>query len=235
MAGALRALQDRLNDTIDQLCDLAASHSFAGGQPEGRGGPATGQGEAVMVPVFLRQPLRTGHLDNPATGAAIGPDAKFFSNYRNGLLQILQQPSTRGSAERYSLILNFADIDGDWASLVIDCRALLAQTRAGRARLSLVVEVKGFQHSGLFARCAWEVPGGQRHDRTVELRSNQTAIASFDIDSYDPAQIRALDIHLLCNPLARGSIEIRRFSLSVVVQPPSVEIGLGNSIFEAAP
>jgi hypothetical protein len=120
-------------------------------------------------------------------------------------------------------------------SIVVDGRALLAQTRAGRARIGLVVEVNGFQHSGLFARCAWKSGSGKWQDRTVEVRSNQTSIASFDIDNYDPAQIQALDIHLLCNPLTRGSIEIRRIGITVIVQPPNSETGPGDGVFEAAP
>jgi hypothetical protein len=235
LAGELRALQDRLNDTIDHLCDMAAGRGFIDARREGQAATGVLQTEAVWVPSVLRLPLRNAYWKNPGTGAAIGPDTKFYSNYRKGLLQIVQQPSTRGSAESYSLILNYADIDGDMVSIVVDGRALLAQTRAGRARIGLVVEVNGFQHGGLFARCAWKSSPGKWQDRTVEVRSNQTSIASFDIDNYDPAQIQALDIHLLCNPLTRGSIEIRRIGITVIVQPPKSETGPGDGVFEAAP
>jgi hypothetical protein len=232
----LRALQDQLNATIESLCGLAADQAIE--TPGAPGSPAaSGRLDVTMQPEFLALPLRLGFWRNPATATAISADAKFYSNYRKGLLQIVQQPRPAQSESAYSLVLNYADIDADLLSLVIDARSLLNQAPlpAGRARVNLVLEINGHQHNAMFAKCAWKTGPNKWQDKTVEVRSNQVSIASFEIEQFDPEQVQAMDIHLLCNPASRGSIEIRRLSATLVVQPRPAEAARAANVFEPAP
>jgi hypothetical protein len=231
----LQALRRRLNDTIDQLCDLAAGHEI-GGESVGLS-PLVSQSEGSiernLAPAWLRVPSDTASVTSPPSGHRLGAETALFSDLRTGFLQVIQVSQPRGADERYALVVNHADFDGSFLSLVMDARALLADMPAGAARLSLAVEVRGGSMSGLSAKCAWKV-GEHWSERTLRLQPGQLAADSFVIDMFDPSQVTALDFHVFFNPVGRGSFEIRRLAASLVVTPPS-EAPVVSSVFETAP
>jgi hypothetical protein len=231
----LQALRGRLNDTIDQLCQLVAGHDI-GGAPVGLSplaGQESGNAERSLAPAWLRVPSASASASNPVTGHRLANDTALYSDYRNGFIQIIQVNQPHGADERYALVVNHADFDGSFLSIVVDARALLADMPAGPARLSLAVEVRGTPVPGLNAKCAWKV-GEHWSERALRLSPGQLAADSFSIDMLDPSQINALDFHLFFNPVGRGSFEIRRLTAGLVVTPPS-EAPLTSSVFETAP
>ena len=235
LTAELRQLQDRMNQTIDQLCELVGGHELSdvlpAAAPESSLEPGT---ETSLTPSFLELPSKSPYTRNPTTGLSLSPDARFYSNYRKGLVQLVQQPLPRHADSRYSLVFNYADFDGDLMSVVVDARALMTGQPAGRARLGLLVETIGNEHNPLYAKCAWRI-GKNWTERSIEVRSNQVSVASIEIDRLDPEQVHALDIHLLFNPGARGSLEIRRLTATLSVQPTEEEAVAPASVFENAP
>lgn len=231
----LQALRGRLNDTIDQLCDLVAGQEL-GSEPVGLSplaGQEQGNAERSLVPSWLRLPSANASSSNPATGHKVGSDSSLYSDYRNGFIQIIQVSQPRGADEQYALVVNHADFDGSFLSLVLDARPLLADMPAGPARLSLAIEVRGTPVPGLHAKCAWKV-GEHWSERTMRLQPGQLAADSLVVDMLDPSQINALDFHLFFSPVGRGSFEIRRLTAGLVVTPPS-EAPATSSVFETAP
>lgn len=231
----LQALRGRLNDTIDQLCQLVSGHEVAGA-PVGLSplaGPEEGSAERSLTPVWLRLPSASAAASNPASGFRVGPDTTLYSDYRNGFIQLIQVSQPRGADEPYALVVNHADYDGSFLSLVLDASALLADMPAGPARLSLAVEVRGSPAPGMHAKCAWKV-GEHWSERTLQLQPGQLTADSLAIDLFDPSQVNALDFHLFFNPVGRGSFEVRRLTASLVVTPPS-EVPMASSVFETAP
>ena len=231
----LQALRQRLNDTIDQLCNLAAGEDFAG---EAVGlSPLASQDEGAverdLAPAWLRVPADSASVTNPPSGHRLGRDTALFSDLRNGFLQVIQVSQPRGTDERYALVVNHADFDGSFLSLVMDARALLADMPAGAARLSLAIDVRGASVAGLSAKCAWKI-GEHWSERALSLQAGQLAADSFVIDALDPTQITALDFHIFFNPVGRGSFEVRRLAASLVVTPPT-EAAPVSSVFETAP
>lgn len=233
LTAELRVLQDRINQTIEQLCDLVGGQELAELHP-----PPNPDGEAraenSLTPSFLLLPSKTPYARNPPTGYSLGPDARVYSNYRKGLVQLVQQALPRHADSRYSLIFNYADFDGDLLSVVVDARPLMAGQPAGKARIGLVVETAGNQHNALYAKCAWRT-GKKWNERTFEVRANQVSIGAIDIERFEPEQVQALDIHLLFNPSARGSIEIRRLTATMSVQAMEEEAPVPISVFEGSP
>jgi hypothetical protein len=65
----------------------------------------------------------------------VGLEAKLFSDYKNGQLQLVQVPASRGSDSRFGIVLNYANFDATYLSLTY--AALVASiavmyTRAAR-------------------------------------------------------------------------------------------------------
>lgn len=231
----LQALRGRLNSTIDQLCELVAGHDVSG-LPVGLSplaGQDVGNSERSLVPAWLRVPNASASVGNPSPGHLLTPDSALYSDYRTGFVQVIQVGQAHGAEEHYSLVINHADFDGSYLSIVLDARPLLAQMQAGPARLSLAVEVRGTPAPAMHAKCSWKV-GEHLSERTLRLQAGQLAADSCTIDFLDPSQISAMDIHLIFNPVGRGSIEIRRFVAGLVVTPPS-EAPVISSVFETAP
>ncbi|HEX5687234.1 MAG TPA: DUF6478 family protein [Ideonella sp.] len=231
----LQALRGRLNDTIDQLCELVAGHEL-GSEPVGLSplaGHEQGSSERSLAPGWLRLPSSQASASNPPSGYRLGNETTVYSDYRNGFLQVIQVSQPRGADEHYALVVNHADFDGSFLSFVIDARALLADMPAGPARLSLAVEVRGTPMPGMNAKCAWKV-GEHWSERTLRLQPGQLAADSLSVDMLDPSQINALDFHLFFNPVGRGSFEIRRLTAALVVTPAS-EAPVTSSVFETAP
>lgn len=233
LTAELRVLQDRINQTIEQLCELVGGQELAEVLPPSTTDEAAPT-ENSLTPSFLLLPSKAPYARNPPTGYALGPDARVYSNYRKGLVQVVQQALPRHADSRYSLIFNYADFDGDLLSVVVDARALMTNLPAGKARLGLVVETVGNQQNALYAKCAWRT-GKKWNERTFEVRANQVSIAGIDIERFDPAQVQALDIHILFNPSARGSIEIRRLTATMSVQAMEEEAPVPISVFESSP
>lgn len=232
----LQALRGRLNDTIDQLCELVAGAEL-GSDPIGlspMAGLEQGSLERSLAPAWLRLPSGQASVSNPPSGYRLGNETAIYSDYRNGFLQVIQVSQPRGADEQYALVVNHADFDGSFLSLVIDARALLTNMPAGSARLSLAVEVRGTPMPGLNAKCAWKV-GEHWSERSLRLQGGQLAADSLTVDMLDPAQINALDFHLFFNAVGRGSFEIRRLTLALVVTPSHEEAPVTSSVFETAP
>jgi hypothetical protein len=231
----LQALRGRLNETIDQLCGLVAGYDI-GAEPAGLSplaGQEQGHAERSLVPAWLRLPSPSASASNPVSGQKLGNDTAIYSDYRNGFIQVIQVNQPRGADERYALVVNHADFDGTFLSIVLDARPLLADMPAGPARLSLAVEVRGTPAPGLNAKCAWKV-GEHWSERALRLAPGQVAADSFTVDMLDPSQISALDFHLFFNPVGRGSFEVRRLTAGLVVTPAN-EAPLTSSVFETAP
>lgn len=231
----LQALRGRMNDTIDQLCELVAGHDL-GNEPVGLSplaGHDEGSAERSLAPGWLRLPSSQASVSNPPSGYRLGNETAIYSDYRNGFVQVIQVSQPRGADEHYALVVNHADFDGSFLSFVIDARALLADMPAGPARLSLAVEVRGTPMPGMNAKCAWKV-GEHWSERPLRLQPGQLAADSLSVDMLDPSQLNALDFHLFFNPVGRGSFEIRRLTAALVVTP-ATEAPVTSSVFETAP
>jgi hypothetical protein len=231
----LQALRGRLNQTIDQLCDLVAGAELAG-LPLGLSplaGEDGGTAERSLSPAWLRLPSAGASASNPPSGHRLGTDTALYSDYRTGFVQVVQVSQPRGADERYALVVNHAEFDGSFLSMVIDARSLLAGMPTGPARLSLAAELRGTPAPGLHAKCAWKV-GEHWSERALKLQAGQLAADSFAVDMFDPSQITALDFHLFFSPVGRGSFEIRRLMAGLTVTPPQ-ETPVVSSVFETAP
>lgn len=234
LAAEIRALQSRINEAMDRLGDILSSPGLErAAQRDPAAGAALENGAVrnTLNPSFLQLAAPSSYVRNPATGYALGSDTKFYSNYKRGLVQLVQQPLARHADSRYGLVINFADFDGDLVSLVIDGRELLAGLPTGKARLDLVVESNASQFCAVYAKCAWRT-GKQWSERNFEVRSNQVSVASTTIDHFDPQATQALDLHLIFNPTSRGSVEVRRLSLAVTVEPAAAIVPAAADIFE---
>lgn len=232
----LQALRRRLNDTIDQLCDLVAGQPVGGG-PVGLSAVATqdeGSIERHLVPAWLRVPTDSASASGPASGHRLGHETTLYTDLRHGFLQTIQLGQPRGADERYALVFNHADYDGSFLSIVLDARALLADMPAGAARLTLAAEVRGAPAPGLSAKCVWRV-GEHWSERSLNLQAGQLAADTFSLDGFDPTQVSALDFHIFFNPVGRGSFELRRLSASLAVTPPTESEAVVSSVFETAP
>jgi hypothetical protein len=120
----LQALRGRLNDTIDQLCQLVAGHDI-GGEPVGLSplaGQDQGNAERSLTPGWLRLPSASASASNPPSGHRLGSDTALNSDYRNGFIQVIQVNQPRGADEQYALVVNHADYDGSFLSIVLDAR-----------------------------------------------------------------------------------------------------------------
>lgn len=231
----LQALRGRLNQTIDQLCELVSGVEPLSG-PAGLSPLASvegGSSERSLTPLWLRLPVPSATASNPGSGHRLADGTAMYSDYRNGFVQMVQIGQARGADEAYALVVNHAEFDGTFMSIVLDARALLADMPVGAARVSLAVEVRGMPAPGLHAKCSWKV-GEHWSERPMKLQAGQLAVDSFAIDMLDVSQVSAFDFHLFFNPVGRGSFEIRRLSAGLVVTPPN-EAPLASSVFETAP
>ena len=235
LTAELNLLRDQLNHTIDQLCTLVAGGDI-GGEPVGLTALASAAGggaERTLAPSWLRLPMASAHVSSPPTGHHLGPETALYSDYRNGLMQLIQSTLPRGEDERYGLIINHADFDGTFFSLVVDARALLADMPEGQAKLGIAIDIRGTPAPVIHAKCTWKI-GEDWTERPLKLRANPLSADGVTLELFDPAQVKALDFHLIFNPVGRGSFEIRRLSLSLLVTP-AVEAPVATSVFEANP
>lgn len=231
----LQLLRDRVNHTIDQLCTLVAGGEIID-QPVGLSELNTGvagAAERSLVPAWLKLPMASAHVSSPASGHWLGPDTAVYSDYRNGLMQLIQSNLPRSESERYGLVINHADFDGTFFSLVVNARSLLSEMVAGQAKMTMSLDLRGTPAPAIYAKVTWKI-GDDWHERPLKLRANHTSADSVTVEGFDPTQVQALDFHLIFNPTGRGSFEIRRLALSLLTTPPT-EAPAAVSVFESNP
>lgn len=210
LALELRTLQDRLNDTINQLCELVAHQTVTPVQaPLAHG---------RFVPDWLRWPQPLAWFDQPPSGQPLSTGTTFYTNGRAGLWQIVQQPLARHRGTGFALGVNFSQFDGEWMSVVFDASALLKNQPAGRVRLDLVTEVTGSPLENLSVRCVWR---GHNHDGELpfDVQLNKVTRQQAEIDYLDPELTRSLEVHLVLSVPARGAVELQRLTLDFTVLP----------------
>lgn len=220
----LRSLQERLNQTIERLCELGAGALVQQG--------AEGAEAARWVPPLLLQPALQSVWSQPANGATLQAGTRFYCPGRQGLVQVIQQPRLRDPDGACVLALNWADVGADWMSLVFDARELLDGSGTGRARLELQAEVLLQQAQSVFVKCAWKLDNGKWQERTVELRDRQPHALVVEFEAFDPVRIQALDVHLVVRPGARGSVELRHLLARLLVGPEANPPDMAGDVFE---
>lgn len=222
----LRSLQRRLNQTVDELCALAA-----GSVDE----VASSQAEASpWEPALLTLPLAEPVRPQPKSGQALGPGASFYVGEHRGVLQLVQSPWRRAHLARYACTINYADFDGGWMSLVFDLRALLASVPAGRARLVLLGDRTCIPAQSLQVKCSWRSEGAEPQSRQVSVGSTEALQLSLDLGWVQPSHLRALDLHLIFSVAGRGTISLHDLQATLVTQADSADEQQGD-IFEEAP
>lgn len=225
----LRALQDKMNQTVEQICAIVAGREF---------GEVVAASEAPAHPGFSPLWLQVAEAQpviiSPLSGQALGTDAVFYTDGRNAVLQVLQQPAVRQADASFALVFNFSEFDGEWMSVVFDARSVLAGLPNGRAKLNLVAELAGSPAFPAQARLHWRA-ANHSAERRVDLKLNQVNTAQIDIEYLEPASVSAFDIHLVFNPPARGSLVLRRLRAQLAVEPVIQEAERGASVFEAMP
>jgi hypothetical protein len=53
------------------------------------------------------------------------------------------------------------------------------------------------------------------------------------LPAFDPARLEALDFHFIFNPQSRGSIDVRRLTITLTVEPTLAAAPAAESVFEA--
>lgn len=217
LTAELRDLQAQINHTIDTLCELTSGPGFLTTVAS-----PTAPRHAMLghySPTFLHTPSRTSVMQDPPSGSALSPDGRYYANHKHGLLQIVQQVQQHHAHSRYSLLIDFADFDGNFISVVCDASSLLAEMPAGNATLAVTIETAVTPaYLTIQTKVAWRV-GGQWTERGLDLHANQIGVQTVDIPNFDPLRFNALDLHLLLKPQTRGSLEIRRLQMQLTVVP----------------
>ncbi len=224
----LRALQDKMNQTVEQICSIVAGREF---------GAALGARATVNAgysPMWLQVAEAQPVVVSPVSGQALGADAAFYTDGRNAMLQVLQQPAIRQADASFAMVFNFSEFDGEWMSVVFDARSVLAGLPKGRAKLNLVAELSGNPSCAAQVRLHWRT-AEQPSERRVDLKLNQLNSTQVDLEYFEPGAILAFDIHLVFNPPARGSLALRRLRVEVDVEPDVETTDRADSVFEAMP
>jgi len=232
LTAELYALQDQMNATVDQITALlqGSELSAALAAPEALRLEAGGV-ERQFVPAPLALPLPQVFVESLQTGREVAPGCMFYTDNKNGQVQLVQVPAPRSSDSRHALHLNVAGFDGAWLSLVFDARALLEGLPAGRARLSLALEHRADPVVQSSIKLTWR-DDGHPHDVQLSPRGGRTLVDSCEIPDFDPATTDAFDIHVIYTPHTRGSIELQRLVLTLSVQPEVHEDA--PDVFESA-
>lgn len=230
LTAELRALQNRMNETVDQLCELVGGASVEALLNRSVSNVGS-RGEATLTASFLTAPTAQTYLRSPNSGTQVASDTLFFSDNEKGLIQVVQQPLPRHADTHYSFIINFADFDGSWMSLVINGKSLLSGLPTGKATLGLMVEATGTAQVTMASKITWR---GAELSREVamDVRPNQVSVGQADLGYLIPEATESLDLHLMFNPPARGSIEIRRLTLTLDVQPEAAKRPQLDGVFE---
>lgn len=191
----VRALQARLEQRIARLEGL---------EPPAPAGHWTAP--ALQWPAAQSVWLR------PHNGAVLTEGLRFYSAAPGGWLQVIQQPAGRQAAHAQQLVVNWAEAEAEWCSLVFDLRGLLQGCPPGRARLEVQAEAALACATAPFLKCAWKGASGRANHRTAELRDQQALAMVIDHEEFEPARLSSLDLHLLIKPVGRGACTLRRLS-----------------------
>lgn len=230
LTAELRSLQNRINETVDQLCELVGGSSAAA-LLDGDGTLRDDQGHLTLTPSFLSAPSAQTYWRNPLTGERLSAETRFYSDQHQGLIQLVQHPLARQADSRYSLVINFAEFDGEWLSLVVDGRSLLKGFDSGKCKLSLMLDISASAQIALNSKVSIKV-GGEWAETFFDVRTNQICITRASLGSLKSSDIEAFDLHFVFNPTARGSIEVRRMTFTLdVEQEPTVAPRL-EGVFE---
>lgn len=231
----LYVLQDRMNQTIDQITRLlhGADPAALLLLPQEPVRAADGAFEHTLVPSALEQPLPAVYVDDPANGMSLGTggDCKFFSDYKNGHVQLVQVPATRGSDARFGMVFNVANFDGTYLSLVFDCRALLQGLPTGRLRIGAAIGYAGDPAPKLHTKIAYKIDGVWG-EHFLHLKGGKILVDSLDVPLIDPSKVEALDVHLTFTPAPRSCIELHRVTFSTSLQPSADAAAV--QVFESA-
>ena len=220
LTSELYVLQDRMNQTIDQITGLLHGSELSSLVPIPLPPARTPDGalEHSLSPTALALPLPQVYVNNPPSGSLVGQEAKLFSDYKNGQLQLVQVPASRGSDARFALVLNYANFDASYLSLVFDARKLLEDLPAGKLRISMALEARSDPQVKLHAKFAFKV-GEHWGEHHMAPKGTRVQVDSFEVPMIDPTIVEALDFHLIFTPQTRGCIELHRVTFSVSVTP----------------
>jgi len=138
-------------------------------------------------------------------------------------------PASRGSDSRFGIVLNYANFDATYLSLVFDARKLLEDLPAGKLRISMALETRADPQVKLHAKFAFKV-GEHWGEHQMAPKGTRVQVDSFEVPMIDPTVVEALDFHLIFTPQTRGCIELHRVTFSVAVTP-AVESSAAN-VFE---
>lgn len=230
LTAELRALQSRLNETVDQLCELiggASTAALLNADVMGR----DDHGHLTLTPAFLTAPSAQTYLRNPQAGERLSAETRFYCDQHQGLVQVVQQPSPRQADSRYSLIINFAEFDGEWLSLVVDVRAFLEGFDSGKCTLGMMLEISGTAQIALSSKVSIKV-GDEQRETYFDVRTNQICITQASLGSIRSTDTEAFDIHFVFNPATRGSIEVRRMTFTLDVEPELAMAPRLEGVFE---
>lgn len=231
LTSELYVLQDRMNQTIDQITGLLHGSDIGALLPIPEGATRTADGALghTMTPTALALPLPQVYVNNPGNGTLVGEECKLYSDYKNGSLQMVQVPASRGSDARFAIVLNYANFDASYLSLVFDARQLLRDLPAGKLRISMAIETRSDPQIKLHAKFAFKV-GEHWGEHHMSPKGGRVQVDTFEVPMIDPAIVEALDFHLIFSPQTRGCIEIHRVTFSVAVVP-AVDTASAN-VFE---
>lgn len=223
----LRALQRRLNQTVDELCALVAGQV---------GEVVALQAEAAhWEPALLTLPLPVPVWPQPASGLALGPGSSFYVGEHHGMLQLVQAPRSQDHMARYTCNLNFADFDGGWMSLAFDLRSLLKSASSGRMRLVVLGDCACTPAQSLQVKCNWRQDGAEPKSRQLAPDATGALQLSLDLGWIDPAQLKTMDLHLIFTVAGRGSISLHSLQAALVVDTDTDTGGGASDVFEEAP
>ena len=222
LTSELYLLQDRMNQTIDQITGLLHGSELSSLVPVALAPvrSADGELEHSMSPSALALPLPPVYVNNPGSGSLVGNDCKLFSDYKNGQLQLVQVPASRGSDARFAVVLNYANFDATYLSLVFDARKLLKDLPSGKLRISMALETRSDPQIKMHSKFAFKV-GEHWGEHYMAPKGVRVQVDSFEVPMIDPSIVEALDFHLIFTPQTRGCIELHRVTFSVSVAPAS--------------
>ena len=231
LTSELYVLQDRMNQTIDQITGLLHGSDIGALLPIPEDATRTADGALghTMTPTALALPLPQVYVNNPGSGALVGEECKLYSDYKNGSLQMVQVPASRGSDARFAIVLNYANFDASYLSLVFDARQLLRDLPAGKLRISMAIETRSDPQIKLHSKFAFKV-GEHWGEHHMAPKGGRVQVDTFEVPMIDPSIVEALDFHLIFSPQTRGCIEIHRVTFSVAVVP-AVDTASAN-VFE---
>jgi hypothetical protein len=231
LTSELYVLQDRMNQTIDQITGLLHGSDIGALLPIPAEATRMADGALghTMTPTALALPLPQVYVNNPGNGTVVGEECKLYSDYKNGSLQLVQVPASRGSDARFAIVLNYANFDASYLSLVFDARQLLRDLPAGKLRISMAIETRSDPQIKLHAKFAFKV-GEHWGEHHMAPKGGRVQVDTFEVPMIDPSIVEALDFHLIFSPQTRGCIEIHRVTFSVAVVP-AVDTASAN-VFE---